>query len=135
MKYRVKSSNKFGSKVVEFEVFENQRRWFGVGWSDSLLPIERQHYTNEYLKQCCDTLDSYNFPNLPEMSGLSELSEKHPWKWMDEHWKIDREFCKGKDPDGWIYYDNTWGGMSYQDSISKFTRTRRLIRRALLKLV
>lgn len=114
--------------VVEFELFENERRWLAVGWSDSLMPLERQHYTNSDFQECFQQLDQFEFPELDNSAAV----QSGRWKWIEESWKPDLEFCLEKNPDGWVYYDHKWSHPTYVDSLSRFTRARRLTRKALL---
>lgn len=117
-----------GANIVTFEIYEHQRRWVGIGWSNRLLPFERTHLTNEYLEECCSSLNNFTFPKLTKQQKLQGCR----WKWMEEKWKIDEEYCKHHDSEGWVYYDNKWENGVYKDTVSSFTRTRKLYRRALV---
>lgn len=83
-----------------FVVFENQRRWLGLGWTHSLLAYERAAWTDEHLNASEST---ENF-KLPEV----ENGTAH-WRWVPgSEWQVEGA-GKGKtgdNADGWIYYDN-----------------------------
>lgn len=113
-------------KIVEFQIFENQRRWLGFGWTEYTLPNERVQFTDADLKPC-DGIDAFKFPTIPELAKID-----HKWTWFDESWKVDKSFNKEQDPDGWVYYNNNWEFPEYEDNVGKFTRSRKLVRRALL---
>lgn len=96
------SRNQLESAGVRFTfvVFENQRRWLGLGWTSSLLVYERAAWTDEHLNSSDSKLDF----RLPEVdSGVSK------WRWVPgSEWQVEGA-GKGKgggDIDGWIYYDN-----------------------------
>jgi hypothetical protein len=105
-----------GSPGVRFTfiLYENQRRWLGVGWTYSLFTYERAAWTDEYLNPA-PPKDEFE---LPEVSGGGAR-----WRWLeDSEWRIDGggdgEDSRGKklkrgraesktgDGGGWIYYDN-----------------------------
>ncbi|GME97386.1 unnamed protein product [[Candida] boidinii] len=113
-------------QIVEFQIFENQRRWLGFGWTEYTLPNERVQFTDADLKPC-DGIDAFKFPTIPELAKID-----HKWTWFDESWKVDKSFNKEQDPDGWVYYNNNWEFPEYEDNVGKFTRSRKLVRRALL---
>lgn len=104
------------TRCIRLEVSENQRRWLGVGWSNELLPWERQHYTNDGLEACA--------------INLNGITPHGKYAWMDETWKVSTDLG-GKD--GWIYYDNYWTNGSREDGLTKFTRSRWLYRRAVIQ--
>ncbi len=117
-----------GAKVVRFEIYENQRRWIGIGWSNRLLPFERTHFTNEYLEKCCSSLSKFTLPKLTKQETLQGCR----WKWMEEKWKVDDEYCNHHDSEGWVYYDNKWENGVYKDTMGSYTRTRKLHRKAIV---
>ena len=83
-------------------------------------------------------------PQVPETGSVPKEESTFPfpefehdlhlylWEWLDDDWKIDKEFNLGKNPDGWVYYDNNWENPTYEDSISKYTRSRNWTRKATL---
>lgn len=108
-----------------FVVFENQRRWLGLGWTHSLLAYERAPWTDEHLNPC-NSKDNFR---LPEIEGATAR-----WKWVEgSEWKIEGS-GKGKtgdEADGWIYYDNKWNdGRRGQDGWGRYTRRRKWYRDA-----
>lgn len=86
-----------------FVVFENQRRWLGLGWTSSLLPYERAAWTDEHL----DPSDPKEKFQLPEVQNDAAF-----WRWVPESEWLVEGVGKGKAGDrdqGWIYYDNKVG--------------------------
>lgn len=83
-----------------FVVFENQRRWLGLGWTYSLLAYERTAWTDEHLNPS-DPKDHFSLPQID--NGTAE------WRWAPgSEWQVEGA---GKNrastgADGWIYYDN-----------------------------
>lgn len=83
-----------------FVVFENQRRWLGLGWTYSLLAYERTPWTDEHLNPS-DPKDSFKLPEVDNGNAK--------WRWVPgSEWQVEGG---GKNrastgADGWIYYDN-----------------------------
>ena len=83
-----------------FVVFENQRRWLGLGWTYSLLAYERTAWTDEHLNPS-DPKDSFQLPHVENGNAK--------WRWVPgSEWQAEGG---GKNrastgADGWIYYDN-----------------------------
>ncbi|CUM63261.1 uncharacterized protein PRCAT00000832001 [Priceomyces carsonii] len=116
-------------QVVRFEVLENERRWLGIGWSKILFPSERSNYCSENSMLPSPPIsDDYPFPVF-ENDLYSYL-----WEWVDLQWKLDKEFDKGRDPEGWVYSDSNWTNQSFKDGFSKYTRSRKWIRHANLTI-
>jgi Integral peroxisomal membrane peroxin len=105
-----------GSPGVRFTfiLYENQRRWLGIGWTYSLFAYERAAWTDEHLNPA-PSKDNFE---LPEVEGGGAR-----WRWLEgSEWRIDGgrddEEGRGKklkngsadlkagDGGGWIYYDN-----------------------------
>lgn len=88
-----------------FSIYENQRRWLGIGWTASMLAYERAAWTDEHL----NPVPPKEQFELPEVEG----GASH-WRWVQgSEWKVeggekDRKGDKSvsKEDDGWIYYDN-----------------------------
>ena len=83
-----------------FVIFENQRRWLGLGWTSSLLAYERAAWTDEHLNSS-DSKQSFRLPEVD--SGVSK------WRWVPgSEWQVEGagKGKAGSDGDGWIYYDN-----------------------------
>lgn len=123
-------------KPVRFTyvLYENQRRWLGIGWTANLLAYERAPWTDEFLNEST----APDVFKLPEDENLGV-----EWRWVDKTWRLDLTndgglVVSGKtkstpDPspnDGWVFYDNTWKKPSTDDSFSKYTRRRRWVRTA-----
>lgn len=80
-----------------FIVYENQRRWLGIGWTYSLFPNERSPWTDEHLNMV-PPKDKFE---LPEATGGNSV-----WKWVEgSDWKLDGG-DDSRDGGGWIYYDS-----------------------------
>ncbi|KAK9472776.1 integral peroxisomal membrane peroxin-domain-containing protein [Dipodascopsis tothii] len=101
-----------------YVVYENQRKWLGIGWTANLLAYERTAWTDEFLNECASTEDF----TLPDAEGTGMA-----WKWVDPVWRVDTS--SGAE-DGWVYYDNTWKKPSSDDAFGRYTRRRRWIRNA-----
>ncbi|KAH0563146.1 hypothetical protein GP486_002284 [Trichoglossum hirsutum] len=130
-----------GSPGVKFTfiLYENQRRWLGVGWTYSLFTYERGPWTDEHLNPA-PSKDEFE---LPEVEGGGAR-----WRWLEgSEWRIDggrdEEDARGKKPKkrdvesktgdggGWIYYDSKWrDGRRGQDSWGRYTRRRKWYRDA-----
>lgn len=88
-----------------FIIYENQRRWLGIGWTYSLFPAERAVWTDEHLNQV-PPRDEFELPDV--QSGNAK------WRWVEgSQWRIDggddsagKTESKSVDGGGWIYYDN-----------------------------
>lgn len=135
-----------GTKPVRFTyvIYENQRRWLGIGWSPNLLSYERSPWTDEFLNQSA-SIDDFHLPNN-EANSLSDHSLGKPakWRWIDKSWRLDltndgalsvndtksKSTANPSYDDGYVYYDNIWKKPSAEDSYSKYTRRRRWIRTA-----
>lgn len=91
-----------------FILYENQRRWLGIGWTNALFSYERAPWSDEHLNPA-PSIDEFE---LPDVSG-----ENSKWRWVpDSEWKVDASTTKKKngkpthdadgDDEGWVYYDN-----------------------------
>lgn len=90
-----------------FILYENQRRWLGVGWTSSLLAYERAAWTDEHLNPA-PSKDEFELPEVE--GGLAK------WRWVEaSEWRVEGEdddtgrgkgTAKGQGAGGWIYYDN-----------------------------
>ncbi|EMC92759.1 hypothetical protein BAUCODRAFT_58054, partial [Baudoinia panamericana UAMH 10762] len=119
-----------------FTVYENQRRWLGLGWTASLFAYERQAWTDEHLSTCPD----------PEHFGLPDTeSDNAAWRWVSgSEWHVERAFSGTDSPSkradsehngsaddvGWTYYDNKWQNGQKADGWGRYTRRRKWIRDA-----
>lgn len=125
-----------------FVIYENQRRWLGIGWNTSLFAYERAPWTDETLEPCPPPAE-FSLPHTPRGSGVK-------WRWVSgEDWRVDGQDMEGRKPgkkqavkdklggsgvegEGWIYYDNKWnhGTREGGDSWGKYTRRRKWVRNA-----
>jgi hypothetical protein len=117
-----------------FTIYENQRRWLGLGWTASLLAYERQAWTDEHMNTCED----------PEHFELPDTDhETTKWRWVPgSEWRVegattDKEKSAkriggggGGDESGWTYYDNKWQSGLKVDGWDRYTRRRKWIRDA-----
>lgn len=135
-----------------YVIYENQRRWLGIGWTSNLLTYERTPWTDEFLNES-SSIDSFNLPNPENHQNYTFGSEQSlqlsmnnaKWRWVDKTWRLDltndgaitlpnnkrsKTTANPNSDEGFIYYDNTWKRPSSEDSYSKYTRRRRWIRTA-----
>ncbi|KAF4762608.1 hypothetical protein N7455_001158 [Penicillium solitum] len=113
-----------------FVVYENQRRWLGIGWTYSLFPAERDPWTDEHMN-AVNPKDSFELPDV--QTGDAK------WRWVEgSEWRIEgadnfngKSDSKGSTGEGWIYYDNKWNdGRRGQDGWDRYTRRRKWYRDA-----
>lgn len=96
------SNQKSESSGVRFTfvVFENQRRWIGLGWTSSLLAYDRVAWTDEHLNPS-ESLEEFRLPKVEDGTMV--------WRWVrGSAWEAEGA-GKGKNNGnggGWIYYDN-----------------------------
>ncbi|KAK6540041.1 peroxisome- protein [Orbilia ellipsospora] len=105
-----------------FSIYENQRRWLGVGWTSSLFAYERPAWTDEHLS-ACPPVDEFMLPDAK--NGMK-------WRWVEgQKWQIEGEEDAKKVGNGWVYFDNKWRNAKRGvDSWSAYTRRRRWYRNA-----
>lgn len=131
-----------------FILYENQRRWIGLGWTTSLFAGERGPWTDEHLNPA-PAKDEFELPEVD--SGVAR------WRWITgSDWQIENgdaqqhkrsgsktgpagttspvspSVDKFGDPDGggWIYYDNKWNDGRHEDGWGRYTRRRKWYRDA-----
>ncbi|KAJ5558722.1 peroxisomal membrane protein Pex23-Penicillium chrysogenum [Penicillium sp. DV-2018c] len=113
-----------------FVVYENQRRWLGIGWTYSLFPTERAPWTDEHMNPV-SAKDSFELPEV--QTGDAK------WRWVEgSEWRVEgadnfngKSDSKGSTGEGWIYYDNKWNdGRRGQDGWDRYTRRRKWFRDA-----
>ena len=83
-----------------FVVFENQRRWLGLGWTSSLFSYERAAWTDEHLNPS-DSKENFALPEVDNKSA--------EWRWVPgSEWQVEGsgKSRASAENDGWIYYDN-----------------------------
>lgn len=146
-------SSEASNKPVRFTyvIYENQRRWLGIGWTSNLLSYERTPWTDEFLNES-SSIESFQLPNNEnnDYSFGAQQSQQltgsdTTWRWVDKTWRLDltndgaitlqnnkrsKTTANPATDEGYIYYDNTWKKPSTEDSFSKYTRRRRWIRTA-----
>lgn len=86
-----------------FTLWENQRRWLGIGWTAHMLAYERASWTDEHLNPA-PTKDQFE---LPEVEGAHAR-----WRWVEgNEWRIEggEDDADSGDGGGWIYYDSKAG--------------------------
>lgn len=146
-----------------YVIYENQRRWLGVGWTPNLLSYERTPWTDDFLNES-EPIETFELPQLPLSIDIQDIEKPDGtqtssdetintkgmlWRWIDKTWRLDltndgaiqlpstkaKTTANPKTDDGWIYYDNTWKNPMTEDGFSKYTRRRRWIRTAELVYV
>ncbi|PVH14613.1 uncharacterized protein CXQ87_002758 [Candidozyma duobushaemuli] len=141
------------SKPVRFTyvIYENQRRWLGIGWTSNLLSYERAPWTDEFLNES-SSVDSFELPNPDSSTTVGQQSYlQHStiagahWRWVDKAWRLDitndgaitlpsgkrsKTTANPTADEGYLYFDNVWKKPSTEDSYSKYTRRRRWVRTA-----
>jgi hypothetical protein len=133
--FEAAAKRKTNSSGVRFTfiLYENQRRWLGLGWTTSLFASERGPWTDEQLNPA-PSKDDFE---LPYVEGANAR-----WRWIPgSEWKLEGggtgksgAATKGgsdKGGGGWIYYDNKWNdGRRDADSWGRYTRRRKWYRDA-----
>ncbi|CAK7197942.1 hypothetical protein SEUCBS139899_000593 [Sporothrix eucalyptigena] len=128
-----------------FILYENQRRWVGLGWTTSLFAYERPAWTDEH-NNAVPSKDEFELPEVEDGSKMR-------WRWVEDgRWRVDGvvddavrvektsphgEHLDTWDYDGeggrmgWVYYDNKWqGGRRGMDGWTRWTRRRKWYRDA-----
>ncbi|KAL1897596.1 hypothetical protein Sste5346_003902 [Sporothrix stenoceras] len=128
-----------------FILYENQRRWVGLGWTTSLFAYERPAWTDEH-NNAVPSKDEFELPEVEDGSKMR-------WRWVEDgRWRVDgvvddavrveKTGSHGEHKDswdydgeggrmGWVYYDNKWqGGRRGQDGWTRWTRRRKWYRDA-----
>ncbi|ORY84777.1 integral peroxisomal membrane peroxin-domain-containing protein [Protomyces lactucae-debilis] len=108
-------------------VLENQRRWLGLGWTPSLLPHERAPFT-DLDERTCPAPPNYGLPSAKTTIGEDGKARTVTWAWIDSTWRVEKG--RGRDAEGWIYFDNAWRKPSAKEEYGKYTRKRKWIRNA-----
>lgn len=109
---RARGGNDAGVRFT-FIIYENQRRWVGLGWTNSLFAYERAAWTDEH-NNPVPPREQFELPDVEEASNMR-------WRWVDRsRWRVDGvpdeavEDGDGEKWDydgeggkkGWVYYDN-----------------------------
>ncbi|CEP07448.1 hypothetical protein [Parasitella parasitica] len=120
-----------------FQVYENQRWWLGLGWTESLLQNEREPWTDNQLKPIISTYE-YKLPKekrsiFHDKDNVEKITVKN-WLWTDRDWWVDMtgELDGRIDKNGWQYGDNRWQDLMPTPGPNSFTRQRKWCRRVKL---
>ncbi|KAF4983900.1 hypothetical protein FZEAL_776 [Fusarium zealandicum] len=115
-----------------FIIYENQRRWIGLGWTNNLFAYERPAWTDEH-NNSVPAKDDFELPGVEDGSRME-------WRWVQgSRWRVDGvadeqvpiEYDGEDGKSGWIFYDNKWqNGHRGQDGWSRWTRRRKWYRDA-----
>jgi hypothetical protein len=98
-----------------FIIYENQRRWVGLGWTANLFAYERAAWTDEH-NNPVPPKDEFELPEVEDGSNMR-------WQWTEgSRWRVDGVLDEAVMPNddnqggwdydgpggrmGWIYYDN-----------------------------
>ena len=105
--HRRSGSTKTAGVKFTFIIYENQRRWVGLGWTNSLFAYERPAWTDEH-NNAVPPKDDFELPEVEDGSKMRwRWAEGSRWKVdgvADEQEPVDYESEDGKN--GWIYYDS-----------------------------
>jgi hypothetical protein len=107
VKHRRPGSSRSAGVKFTFIIYENQRRWVGLGWTNSLFGYERPAWTDEN-HNAVPPKDEFELPEVEDGARMR-------WRWApgsrwkvdgvaDDHGPVDYDGEEGKN--GWIYYDN-----------------------------
>ncbi|OIW24661.1 integral peroxisomal membrane peroxin, partial [Coniochaeta ligniaria NRRL 30616] len=135
---RAKNGRDAGVRFT-FIIYENQRRWVGLGWTNSLFAYERAAWTDEH-NNPVPPRDEFELPEVEDGSNMR-------WMWVEgSRWRVDGvpdEAVSSGDGQtewdydgsggrmGWVYYDNKWqNGRRGQDGWGRWTRRRKWYRDA-----
>lgn len=109
---RARGGNDAGVRFT-FIIYENQRRWVGLGWTNSLFAYERAAWTDEH-NNPVPPRDKFELPAVEEDSKMR-------WRWVDRsRWRVDGvpdeavvdgegekwDYDGDGGKNGWVYYDN-----------------------------
>ncbi len=95
-----------------FILYENQRRWVGLGWTGSLFAYERAAWTDEQ-NNPMPSRDDFELPEVEDDRGSGDAPAR--WRWVGGgRWRVDgapdlaNEAAYDTDAarNGWVYYDN-----------------------------
>ncbi|KAK8078848.1 hypothetical protein PG994_002655 [Apiospora phragmitis] len=114
-----------------FILYENQRRWVGLGWTNNLFAYERSAWADEH-NNAVPPKDEFELP---------EVEDGHArWRWVKgSKWRVDgvpdiqdeHDYDSEAGKNGWIYYDNKWNnGRRGADGWGRWTRRRKWYRDA-----
>ncbi|KAH7019465.1 integral peroxisomal membrane peroxin-domain-containing protein [Ilyonectria destructans] len=125
--HRRSGSTRTAGVKFTFIIYENQRRWLGLGWTNSLFAYERPAWTDEH-NNPVPTRDEFELPEVEDGSRMV-------WRWVEgSRWRVDGvpddqgpvDYDNEEGKNGWIFYDNKWqNGQRGQDGWSRWTRRRK----------
>ncbi|KAI0442675.1 integral peroxisomal membrane peroxin-domain-containing protein [Xylaria telfairii] len=113
-----------------FILYENQRRWLGLGWTNSLFAYERSAWTDEQ-NNPVPPKDEFELPEVDD--------NRAKWRWVEgSKWRVDgvpdideADYDGEAGRMGWIFYDNKWqNGRRGNDGWGRWTRRRKWYRDA-----
>ncbi|KAI1076862.1 Pex24p-domain-containing protein [Whalleya microplaca] len=114
-----------------FILYENQRRWLGLGWTNSLFAYERSAWTDEH-NNAVPPKDEFELPEVEDGPAR--------WRWVrGSRWRVDgvpdldeeAEYDTEAGRMGWVFYDNKWqNGRRGADGWGRWTRRRKWYRDA-----
>jgi hypothetical protein len=90
---------------LTFTLYENQRRWLGIGWSSSLLAYERPPWTDEHSNPTLEK-DEFELPHVEGGQSKWIWAPGSAWHVMDNEGDIVPHPDESESGGGWIYYDN-----------------------------
>ncbi|KAL0096429.1 integral peroxisomal membrane peroxin-domain-containing protein [Phycomyces blakesleeanus] len=119
--------------VFQFEVFENQRWWLGMGWTTNMMPSERTAWTDNQLMPILSK-EKFDLPEPTEANPTMRVITSKSWSWADSEWWVDmtKELDGKIDRNGWAYGNNAWHLFTSSPGLGTYTRRRRWCRRARL---
>ncbi|KAI3330233.1 integral peroxisomal membrane peroxin-domain-containing protein [Ustulina deusta] len=127
---RLGATDKDSGVRFTFILYENQRRWLGLGWTNSLFAYERAAWTDEQ-NNPVPPKDEFELPEVED--GRAR------WRWVGGgRWRVDGvpdidevDYDGEAGKMGWIFYDNKWqNGRRGSDGWGRWTRRRKWYRDA-----
>ncbi len=102
---RLGATDKDSGVRFTFILYENQRRWLGLGWTNSLFAYERAAWTDEQ-NNPVPPKDEFELPEVED--GRAR------WRWVGGgRWRVDGvpdidevDYDGEAGKMGWIFYDN-----------------------------
>lgn len=105
--HRKTANGKSAGVKFTFIIYENQRRWVGLGWTNNLFAYERPAWTDEH-NNAVPPKDEFELPAVEDGSNMQ-------WRWAENgRWKVDGvpeepglvDYDGEEGKNGWVYYDN-----------------------------
>ncbi|RUS29316.1 integral peroxisomal membrane peroxin-domain-containing protein [Jimgerdemannia flammicorona] len=122
--------------IFRFVMYENQRWWLGLDWTNNLLPSERLPWTDEYGEPTPSksrfTLPPLTHTTTPHPTDPTlQIRKTMAWSWADPDWWLDVE--GDVDKEGWEYGQGGWKQFSSKTGVNAFVRRRKWVRAARLE--